>query len=212
MDRERLPRRRLLIGGRMRLQGDAVDDVVGVPPRRRGLAAIAATNEDPAADLLAGFEAVSRLGEDLGVDPSRAGIFATSGHVPTAFSALMRDFPFDVSAAAFAYGYTLDLDGSDAVARAAASFRFANPCGGRSLDALRTGVPLLLVRAGCDEMPGLNASLDAFAAGAWERDLPLTVVNHPEAPHAFDLFHDVARSRTIIEEIVRFLATALEVD
>ena len=171
-----------------------------------GMAAIAATNEDPAADLRAGLEAVSRRGEELGVDAGRVGIFATSGHAPTALSALMRDFPFDVSSAAFAYGYTLDLPGSDAVARAAESFRFANPCAGRSIEELRTDVPLLLVRAGRDEMPGLNASLDAFAAGALRRNLPLTILNHPEAPHAFDLFHDDARSRSIIREIVRFLA------
>lgn len=176
-----------------------------------GMAAIAATNEDPAADLRAGLEMVSRRGKELGVDPSRVGIFATSGHVPTALSALMRDssYPLDVSSAAFAYGYTLDLAGSDAVARAAASFRFANPCAGRSLEELRTDVPLLLVRAGRDEMPGLNASLDAFVAGALARNLPLTVVNHPEAPHAFDLFHDDARSRSIIREIPRFLAATL---
>jgi len=174
-----------------------------------GMAAIAATNEDPAADLRAGLEAVSRRGEELGVDPGRAGIFATSGHAPTALSALMRDFPINVSSAAFAYGYTLDLAGSDAVARASASFRFANPCAGRSLEELRADVPLLLVRAGRDEMPGLNASLDAFAAGALATNLPLTLLNHPEAPHAFDLFHDDARSRSIIREIVRFLAETL---
>lgn len=174
-----------------------------------GMAAIAATNEDPAADLRAGLSAVSRRGTELGVDPSRVGLFATSGHAPTALSALMRDYPIGVSAAAIAYGYTLDLAGSDAVARASASFRFANPCAGRSLEDLRTDVPLLLVRAGGDEMPGLNVAIDAFAAGALARNLPLTVVNHPEGPHAFDLFHDDARSRSIIREIPRFLAGAL---
>ena len=144
-----------------------------------GVAAIAATNEDPGADLRAGFEALSRMGDQVGVDPQGIGLFATSGHVPVALSALMKDFPFEIRRAAFAYGYTLDLGGKDAVARAAATFRFANPCAGRTVEDLRDDVPLLLVRAGRDEMPGLNDALDAFVLDALRLGLPLMVENLP---------------------------------
>jgi hypothetical protein len=46
------------------------------------------------------------------------------------------------SVPSWANGYTLDLDGNTGVAEAAPTFAFANPCGGRSVDDLRTEPPL----------------------------------------------------------------------
>ena len=40
---------------------------------------------------------------------------------------------------------------------------------------------------------------------ALANDLPLTVVNHPEAPHAFDLFDDSERSRIVVRQMLNFL-------
>jgi hypothetical protein len=33
-----------------------------------------------------------------------------------------------------------------------------------------------------DELPGLNASIDAFVAAALARNMPITVANLPDAP------------------------------
>jgi len=129
----------------------------------------------------------------------RIGIWASSGNVPVALSALMHDAPSPVACAVLCYGYTLDVD------EAAATFKFANPCAGRTIDDLRSDVPLFLARAGQDQFPGLNDALDRFAAGALRRNLPLTLVNHPEGPHAFDLSHDSATTREIIRGVLEFL-------
>lgn len=43
-------------------------------------------------------------------------------------------------------------------------------------------------------MPGLNDSLDRFAAVALAAHWPVTMVNHPPAPHAFDLTDDTRES------------------
>lgn len=172
------------------------------------VAAVVCATEDPVDGLNALMTAMATRGAEWHIDTDRIAVFASSGHVPTALSALMNDFPLRVKCAAFAYGYTLDLNGSDAVAEASKSYRFANPCAGRSIGDLRD-IPLLLVRAGRDEMPRLNESLDAFAAAAIARNAEITLVNYAEGRHAFDLFPDAPRTRTVVRRIVEFLADEL---
>ena len=51
----------------------------------------------------------------------------------------------------------------------------------------------------------MNTSLDSFIAGALQKDLPVRMINHAGAPHAFDLFEDSEATREIIREILRFM-------
>jgi hypothetical protein len=163
-----------------------------------GMVAVTYTNREPESDLRALLQFVRKNGASLGIEGDRIGLWASSGHVPLALSALNAG----VSCAALCYGYTLD------VGEAAAAYRFANPLAGRSIDDLPDDVPLFLVRAGRDEMPRLNESLDRFLASAVRRNFPITFVNHPSAPHAFDLYDDSATSREIIRQILAFLRGA----
>lgn len=66
-----------------------------------------------------------------------------------------------------------------------------------------------MVRAGRDQMPGLNETLDRFVAKALTSNLPITCLNHPLAPHAFDLFDDSESSRETIRRIIEFLRVRL---
>ena len=70
---------------------------------------------------------------------------------------------------------------------------------------LRRDIPLFIARAGQDQMPGLNDTLDRFLVKALACNLPISFVNHSEAPHAFDLFHDSETSREIVRRILAFL-------
>ena len=54
---------------------------------------------------------------------------------------------------------------------------------------------------GCDSL----YRLDRFLVKALTCNLPITLVNHSVAPHAFDLFHDSETSREIITRILAFL-------
>ena len=103
----------------------------------------------------------------------------------------------------------LDLDGATGVADAARAFGFVNPCAGRSFEDLRKDVPFFLARAGQDEMPRLNETLDRFVAGALGSNLPITLTNHATGPHAFDLFHDSAASREAVRQTLAFLRSHL---
>jgi hypothetical protein len=42
------------------------------------------------------------------------------------------------------------------------------------------------------------------------RNLPVTVVNHADGPHAFDLLHDSEATREIIRQMLRFMQFHLQ--
>jgi acetyl esterase/lipase len=169
-----------------------------------GMVAIVYTNRDPVGDLHALLADLREHAASLLVDDTRVGVLAVSGNVPTALAAVTRDMSRPPACAVFGYGYMLDLDGATDVAEAAARWRFANPCAGRTLSDLRPDVPLLVARAGKDQFAGLNASIDAFVSHAMAANLPLTVINHPDGPHAFDLFDDSPASRAIVRAWLGF--------
>lgn len=170
-----------------------------------GLVAITHTNTEPTADLHALLRHVRENAAALGVDESRIGVWACSGNVPNALSLLMGEQRDRLRCAVLCYGYMLDLAGSTAVAEASKSFGFANPCAGKTVDDLAEDVPLFIAKAARDEMPGLNGTIDRFMGEALTRNLPVTFVNHPSGPHAFDLMHDSATSREIIRQILAFM-------
>jgi acetyl esterase/lipase len=107
--------------------------------------------------------------------------------------------------AALCYGIMLDLDGFTDVAESARKWGFVNPSAGKSVNDLPKDMPLFIVRAGRDEMPHLNETIDRFLVKALICNLPITFANHPEAPHAFDVMHDSETSREIIRQILAFL-------
>lgn len=163
-----------------------------------GLVAITYTNRDPA-DVHALVAHLRAEAAPLGLDPARLAIWACSGNVPTALDVIARARP---TAAAVLYGYLLDLDGATAVADAARQFHFA--CPPVALDEI-AATPLLVVRAGRDAMPGLDATLTRFVAAARARDLPVTLLDLPDAPHAFDVVDPSPPSRAAIEQVLAFL-------
>jgi len=107
--------------------------------------------------------------------------------------------------AVLCYGVMLDLDGYTSTAESAKRFGFVNPSAGKSVNDLPRDMPLFIVRAGHDEMPDLNKTLDRFLAKALTCNLPITFTNHATAPHAFDVMHDSETSREIIRQILAFM-------
>ena len=71
--------------------------------------------------------------------------------------------------------------------------------------------PILVIRAGKDEFPGLNESVDNFEAEAIARNSPVSVIRYPEGVHAFDSLDDSQRSIELIKLCVGFLRLRLSV-
>ena len=174
-----------------------------------GMVAIAYTNREPIADLEALLQHLRENAAPLGIDGDRVGLWACSGNVPLALAALIRHGHDFVRCGALLYGYMLDLDGATGVAEAAQMFKFTNPNTGKSIDDLPRNLALFVVRAGQEQFAGLNDSIDRFFAKALTLNRPITLVNHAEAPHSFDLLHDSDTSRHIIRQVLDFLSAQL---
>lgn len=69
--------------------------------------------------------------------------------------------------------------------------------------------PLFIARAGRDDVPGVNASIDKFTAAALEKNAPVLLVNHPDGAHGFDHRNPDARSREIVRLTIEFLRQEL---
>jgi hypothetical protein len=168
-----------------------------------GIAGVIYGTTAPEKDVHAALKHLRVNADSLGLDPTRLGLFATSGSVPVALSALMDDS--QLRCAALLYGYTMDLEGSTAVTDMSRSAGFANACAGRSVNDVPDSVPMLFVRAGRDQFPGLNDALDGVMAGALRRNLPFTLINHARGAHGFDCDEDSDASRGIIRQVLAFL-------
>ena len=168
-----------------------------------GLAAVTYSNEEPAVDAPAVLAYLCDNAAELGIDAGRFGLWACSGHAPTALAVLCRTPRLPIRCAALCYGYMLDLEGSTEVADQGRRFRFAVPA--VTPDQIPADVPLLIARAGADATPGVNASIDRFARYAETRPLDVEIAQHPTGPHAFDVLEDSDTSRAVIRRIVGFL-------
>jgi acetyl esterase/lipase len=169
-----------------------------------GFVAVTYTNRQPAADVQRVLGYLREHSTAMGVDERRVGVWACSGNVPTALSVLM-DRDTRIRCAALCYGFMLDADGSTGVAEASRTFGFANPCADKACDDLPSNLPLFIARAGRDETPALNQSIDRFLRRAVDLNLPVTFVNYPMAPHAFDIVHDTAMSRDLVRQVAAFM-------
>ena len=170
-----------------------------------GLVAITYTNREPAVDLHALLQYVRQNAASLGIDDKRIGLWACSGNAPMALSVLMEEDRDYLKCAVLCYGLMLDLEGSTSVAELAKTFGFVNPCAGKSVNDLSQDIPLFIVRAGQDEVPHLNETIDRFLVKALTCNLPITFANHAAAPHSFDVLHDSETSREIIRQILGFM-------
>ena len=111
--------------------------------------------------------------------------------------------------AAFLYPFLLDLDGTTVVAEASKVYKFVNRCAGKLIDDLSLSIPLLIARAGQDEFPHLNQTIDRFIARALLRNLPVTLLNHAGGSHAFDLLQESEATRATIRQVLEFLGSYL---
>lgn len=172
----------------------------------QGIAAITYQTLDPADDIAALHEYLKAEAGNLPIDINRIGVWSCSGNVPNALG-FIGSRP-ELKCAALCYGYTLDVDGRTDIADMSRQIGFVVPAGKNTIDALPP-VPMLLVKAGRDETPALNDSLDRFHAAATARQLPVTMIEHATGPHAFDIFDDSDESRRAIRAVLDFLRDKL---
>jgi acetyl esterase/lipase len=70
-------------------------------------------------------------------------------------------------------------------------------------------IPMFIARAGRDEIPTMNDSIDRFIARAIRENANVVVWNHPQGVHGFDNQNDDDRSREIIAASLAFMKAHL---
>ena len=65
--------------------------------------------------------------------------------------------------------------------------------------------PIFIARGGMDQTDGINVSIDRFVQQAIAANAPVTVANHPGAPHHFDTLLNDVRSREIVKMSLEFM-------
>jgi acetyl esterase/lipase len=161
---------------------------------------------EAAADVRAAIEYVRANAAALNIDEGRLCLAAYSGGGPM-LSAAMRERPPYVRCLVAFYAF-LDIQQSDLHRphETPEALRSFSPITYLAGDV--AGLPPMFVaRAGLDEVPALNDSIDRFAREAVGRNAALTLVNHPRGVHAFDLLTDDDRSREIIRSALAFMET-----
>jgi antitoxin HigA-1 len=71
--------------------------------------------------------------------------------------------------------------------------------------------PIFIARAGLDQVPTMNDSIDRFVREAISRNASIIVANHPQGVHGFDNQTDDERSREIIRSAIDFMKIHLGV-
>jgi acetyl esterase/lipase len=65
--------------------------------------------------------------------------------------------------------------------------------------------PIFIARAGRDQVPTMDDSIDRFINEALAQNVLLNFANHPQGVHGFDNQNDDERSREIIREAIEFI-------
>lgn len=154
---------------------------------------------------------VSHLREhatDYRIDPERIAIVVFSGGGPM-LSWPLRDRPPYIRAVAGMYPFldTEHVNPDEAGTTEEVVKRFSPA---RYVEESANMPPIFIARAGRDQIPGVNASIENFLGRAVESRLPLTFLIHPDGMHAFDWVNEDDRSRYIVANLVHFLQENLK--
>jgi acetyl esterase/lipase len=163
---------------------------------------------EAAGDVNAALNYIRANADELNIDKDRICLAVYSGGGPM-LSMAMRDKPQYVRCLVAFYAF-LDIQQSDMhrAHEAAETLKNFSPITYLASEA-QPLAPLFIARAGLDEVPGLNDSLDRFIQQAMTKNASIAVVNHPRGLHAFDIQNDDERSREIIEAALTFMKTQL---
>ena len=167
--------------------------------------------EEAAIDLRNALDYIRAHADSFNVDSGRIALIAWSGGGPLLSIAMRERSQFVRCLVAF-YAY-LDIQRSPTHIEneGPETLRAFSPITQLQGDA-SSMIPMFVARAGQDEIPMMNDSIERFIAAALKANTPLTYMNHPAGEHGFDNQNDDNRSREIIRSALTFLDTHLSPD
>jgi len=170
-----------------------------------GMAALLYETNFPESDLNILLQHLQENAGKFHIDKNRIGIYSCSGNVPTALVNCMDEAKKYYRCAVFYYGLLLMTDQKNVpeIESLSKEMRFSAPKLNAELK-LRNDLPLFIVRAGLDNIPYLNDTIDHFISKAVNQNFPIIFINYPEGHHGFDAYDDNDQSREIIKKTIDF--------
>ena len=165
---------------------------------------------EAASDVSAAIDYVRANADSLNVDKDRLCLAAYSAGGPL-LSMAMRDKPGYVRCLVAFYAF-LDIQQSEThrAHESADTVKAFSPIAYLTNGGDRIA-PMFVARAGLDEIPAMNDSIDRFVREAISGNAPITFANHPQGVHGFDNQNDDERSREIIRSAIDFMKARLGV-
>jgi hypothetical protein len=170
-----------------------------------GMAALIYETDSPEKDLETLLQFLQDRGDEFCIDKNRIGIYSCSANVPTALVNCMDETKKYFRCAAFYYGFFLmaDQEYIPEIESLSEKMGFPTPQLNAELE-LRDDLPLLIVRAGLDNVPHLNSTIDHFISKAISQNLLINFINYQKGQHGFDAYDDNDQSREIIKKTIDF--------
>jgi len=145
--------------------------------------------------------------DDYGIDNNQIAIWSFSMGVPFGLYAGMHNSPAYIKCQVVYYGFG---DFTSLCKLLNVPFSGDEPAEEFSLVSLFSQnpdkvAPLLVARAGSDQIPTILNSIDNFIGAALANNIHIDIYNHPTGVHAFELFNDEPRTHEIIEKTLEFL-------
>lgn len=159
---------------------------------------------EAASDVNAAINYVRANADSLGVDKDRICLAAYSAGGPM-LSIAMRDKPSYVRCLVAFYAF-LDIQQSEPhrANETADMVKAYSPITYLANDADKLS-PIFIARAGLDEVPTMNDSIDRFIREAISKNVTITVANHPQGVHGFDNQNNDDRAREIVQSALAFM-------
>jgi len=159
---------------------------------------------DAASDVTAAIKYVRTNADALNIDEDQLSMAAYSGGGPM-LSLALRERPAYVRCLLAFYAF-LDIRQSELhetyeSAPTISAFSPITYLGGE----VEKLPPMFIARAGLDQIPTLNESIDRFVNTAIAKNASLVFVNHPHGVHGFDTLTDDDTSRHIIRAALAFM-------
>jgi len=171
-----------------------------------GLIAVTYQTERPE-DLETLVAYIGAHAADLHMDRDRIGLWSCSANCLTAVSFAMQEGRGYLKFAVFYYGLMLTPDNrlrKEMNALCAPRGCYAAEL--KDVAYLRTDLPLLIVKAGRDNVPYVNDSIDHFVDAARAKNIPLTRIDFELGIHGFDQEQKSnPRSSEIVKQTIEFM-------
>lgn len=170
-----------------------------------GMASIVYQSNNPEQDIITLSNYLKTNEDKLKIDNSKIGAYTCSAHTPTTITTILNGSNNIFKCAVVYYGFflTSDFKYLSQIDSLSQKMGFRTPRLSEPTT-WKKDIPIMVVRAGKDNVPYINQTLASFYEKALNQNLPITLINYSNGVHGFEVYNDNETSRQIIKNTIEF--------